>query len=587
MNPASETILSVENLSKKYFVDPRLGRKPGYREILRLMTGLSTDSGKLRANEFYALKEISFSLKRGEAVGVMGLNGAGKSTLLKVLLGRLPLDSGKYTVRGSIGGLVELNAGFHNEMTGIENVYNRARLLGKSDREVDDNLDDIIEFADIGDFIDSPVKTYSSGMTVRLGFAIAIHFVEDLVLCDEILAVGDFDFRQKCLKKINELRSIKSFVLVSHSNTDISNFCNRAILLHKGEMLIEGSPERVIECYALCDHHLTAGEVKEAIGKLTDTDGVKQPLKQKDALVSERRRKLFFDNPRLDGLFGWSIEPSALEGAYKNGVFSLGSAEKTLSIFQSIERIANIELLIDAECRNCEVKVYGLLEGELKLIEQSRYGKFLSYRFSGSGLKVVLVKPQLESKGFCKINEFKVALDQEDNDVTSAEVFTNSAKLSLFGPEFHDNEVVKDVGVRWSLRTRKSGFYYVAGDIFELRVDYTLTKNIENLRIGIPFFNTQGEMLLGPDTRNFPNNEMLGKKGDHEVTMYLNPLPINKGRLWLTLTICQDPAHLYRKHVEGFDIVNSRNEYGTMFTNPIWDVAGSGEHLKKIDHIDG
>ena len=179
-----------------------------------------------------------------------------------------------------------------------------------------------------------------------------------------------------------------------------------------------------------------------------------------------------------------------------------------------------------------------------------------------------------------------MALDTEDSDASSAESVTNSAKLSLFGPEFHDTEVVSNIKLKWSLRTRKSGFYYVAGDIFELKIAYTLSKDIENLRIGIPFFNAQGEMLLGPDTRNFPNKEALGTKGDHEVTMYLNPLPINKGRLWLTLTICQDPAHLYRKHIKSFDIVNSKNEYGTMFTNPIWDVATTGEHLEELDYTD-
>jgi lipopolysaccharide transport system ATP-binding protein len=274
-----------------------------------MMVGLSPNSEKLRENEFYALRDISFSLRRGEAVGIMGMNGAGKSTLLKVILGRLPLDSGSFSVAGSVGGLVELNAGFHDEMTGIENIYNRARLLGKSDSEVRDRIDGIIDFADIGEFIDSPVKTYSSGMTVRLGFAIAIHFVEDLVLCDEILAVGDFDFRQKCLEKINELRSRKSFVLVSHSTTDISNFCNRAILLHKGEMILEGVPEKVIEAYALCDHHLTAVEVRNVIKESTkqikirsgEVEGVKVPEKPK-------RKKLFIENPNLNGFVGWTLD---------------------------------------------------------------------------------------------------------------------------------------------------------------------------------------------------------------------------------------------------------------------------------------
>ena len=222
-----KNVVAVENLSKKFFYKKKGNFQPKLINVIKLLWGKKSDSWISQENSFWALRDISFNLKRGDSLGVVGLNGAGKSTLLKILLKRLYPDKGNVSINGSAGGLIELGSGFHPESTGRRNIELNAKLLGASKLEITEKLDDIIKFADIGDFIDLPVKTYSSGMSVRLGFAVAIKFIKDLVVCDEVLSVGDFEFRQKCLNEINKIREDRSFILVSHSNHSISLFATK------------------------------------------------------------------------------------------------------------------------------------------------------------------------------------------------------------------------------------------------------------------------------------------------------------------------------------------------------------------------
>jgi len=257
--PGTDVVLRVDHLGKKYSHTPAAARRPGLRKLLRAMAGLQEPPKPpaLDKEEFWAVHDVSFTLRRGEALGIVGLNGAGKSTLLKIILGRLRPDVGEVEVFGGSGGLIELGAGFHPEMTGRENISTNATLLGAKPADIERLTPEIIAFADIGVFIDSPVKQYSSGMKVRLGFAIAVHFVPDLVVCDEIMAVGDFDFRQKCFNRMNELRRDRSFILVSHGARNILNFCDRAILMHRGELISDGPPGRVLEEFGLCQRHFS------------------------------------------------------------------------------------------------------------------------------------------------------------------------------------------------------------------------------------------------------------------------------------------------------------------------------------------
>jgi lipopolysaccharide transport system ATP-binding protein len=249
-NPSTDTVIKVENVSKKFCKSLKRSMIYGMQDISRNILGLNSKSDKLKNNEFWALNEISFELKRGETLGIIGPNGSGKTTLLKLLNGIFWPDKGKITIKGRVGALIEVGAGFHPMLTGRENIYVNAAILGMRKKEVDKKFDDIIEFADIGDFIDSPVKKYSSGMFVRLGFAIAVHCEPDILLIDEILAVGDLSFQARCRKKIQEMREKGiTIFLVSHNMHTINHLCNKAMTINCGKQIFIGETERAIDIY--------------------------------------------------------------------------------------------------------------------------------------------------------------------------------------------------------------------------------------------------------------------------------------------------------------------------------------------------
>jgi lipopolysaccharide transport system ATP-binding protein len=209
-------------------------------------------NNQLRRDEFWALRDIDFDLKRGEVLGLIGSNGSGKSTLLRIITGVFPPDTGVVAYQGRIGGLIALGAGMHPHMTGRENIYLNGTILGLTRSEIAASFDAIVDFADIGDFLEAPVTTYSSGMHVRLGFAIAIHCIPNIVVLDEVLAVGDARFQRKCLDRVRDLRKDdKSFILVSHNMQNIEAMCDRVLLLDRGRPLRLGPPEEVIPEYEL------------------------------------------------------------------------------------------------------------------------------------------------------------------------------------------------------------------------------------------------------------------------------------------------------------------------------------------------
>jgi lipopolysaccharide transport system ATP-binding protein len=200
--------------------------------------------------DFEALKGISFTIDEGEAVGIVGRNGSGKSTTLKIMAGVYRPTSGRVKVNGHVAALIELGAGFHPDLTGRENIVINGLLLGLSRREIRAREEKIVDFAELGDFIDSPVKQYSSGMYMRLGFAVAAEVDPDILLIDEILAVGDAAFQQKCIARIEDFRRRgKTIVYVSHAPSTVKHLCTRALLIHEGILIAEGTPKEVFERY--------------------------------------------------------------------------------------------------------------------------------------------------------------------------------------------------------------------------------------------------------------------------------------------------------------------------------------------------
>jgi lipopolysaccharide transport system ATP-binding protein len=258
--PAESAVLSIESVSKAYYMYAR--------PVDRLKRQIFGDAGKQYGKEFWALRNVSLRVGKGETIGLIGRNGSGKSTLLQIIAGVLQPTQGSIRVTGRVAAMLELGSGFNPDYTGRENIFLNGAIIGLPRQEIERRFDEIAAFADIGEFIDRPVKTYSSGMYMRVAFAVATSVNADLLLIDEVLAVGDVFFRQKCYQRLEKLREAgTSIVLVSHAMTEVEQFCRRAILLNHGEVLFAGSATEAVKRYYLLDQqeHPTiapAGEAK-------------------------------------------------------------------------------------------------------------------------------------------------------------------------------------------------------------------------------------------------------------------------------------------------------------------------------------
>ena len=218
-----------------------------------LAAWLSRGKRNIRS-EFWALRHVTFGVEKGDTIGILGRNGSGKSTLLRVIGRIYPPDEGEMMVNGEVSTLFGLGAGFQPELSGVDNIYLNGVLMGLSKSYIDRILNGIVDFADIGEFIDMPVKTYSTGMQSRLGFAIAINVSKDVVLIDEIMGTGDAAFRQKCDKALGKIIGERTIILVSHSMDTISRFANKVIWLDKGNIVAQGKPDEVIQRYLIASH---------------------------------------------------------------------------------------------------------------------------------------------------------------------------------------------------------------------------------------------------------------------------------------------------------------------------------------------
>lgn len=264
----SDIIIKIENLGKKYLIQHQTKeRYTAFRDVLtgkivsfgrQISNALSSQQQKSTQEKFWALKDITFNIKRGEVVGIIGRNGAGKSTLLKVLARITEPTIGRARVRGRLASLLEVGTGFHPELSGRENIFLNGAILGMRKAEIRRKFDEIVAFADVEKFLDTPVKRYSSGMYVRLAFAVAAHLEPEILLIDEVLAVGDLQFQKKCLSKMNDLGNQgKTILFVSHNLNLIQRFCSKAILLNHGEISESGMVGEVLAVYMKNDLSLT------------------------------------------------------------------------------------------------------------------------------------------------------------------------------------------------------------------------------------------------------------------------------------------------------------------------------------------
>lgn len=332
----SDIAISVNNISKMY----KLYDNPMDR--LKESLGLSK---KKRYKEHYALNDISFQVNKGETVGIIGTNGSGKSTILKIITGVLNPTQGNIEVNGRISALLELGAGFNMEYTGIENVYLNGTMIGFSKEEINAKLQDILEFADIGDFVYQPVKTYSSGMFVRLAFAVAINIDPEILIVDEALSVGDVFFQAKCYRKFEEFKEKgKTILLVSHDLSSISKYCDRVILLNKGKKVEEGLPKTVVDTFKKILANQYEEETEESTERAEevitekreegDAPAVHEGKAKKRSLIIQNWKKTFALNP---------------------GVLEYGNEKAEIIDFYIVDQNGNVTNLIE---KDTEFEIY-------------------------------------------------------------------------------------------------------------------------------------------------------------------------------------------------------------------------------------
>jgi lipopolysaccharide transport system ATP-binding protein len=265
---SSEVIVDVKNLSKKY----EIYSQPYHRLLQTLFMG-----HRQFYKEFYALKDISFTVRKGECIGIIGRNGAGKSTLLQVLAETLFPTSGEVNINGRIAALLELGSGFNPEFTGVENIYMYGAILGLNNQQINERYQKIVDFADIGDAINQPVKTYSSGMAMRLAFAVAAHIDADILIVDEALAVGDVVFVQKCFAFLRNFIKDHTVILVTHDIASVRDLCGRVIWLKDGRIEADGDPRTVTDDYlAYCYEDTSSAESKDEVETVAEEKAVEK-----------------------------------------------------------------------------------------------------------------------------------------------------------------------------------------------------------------------------------------------------------------------------------------------------------------------
>jgi len=340
----SEALISVENVSKKFCRDLKKSLWYGMNDIAGEVFCRKGKRLDLRKEEFWALKDVSFELRRGECLGLIGPNGAGKSTLLRLLNGLIKPDSGKISVRGRVGALIALGAGFNPILTGRENIFINGAVLGLNKREIDKKLDEIIDFAEIGDFIDAPVQSYSSGMQVRLGFAIAVQMEPDVLLIDEVLAVGDVGFRSKCYNAIYELNKDAAVIFVSHTMQHISRLCTHLMVLDKGkEFFYSNNVPLGIEKYI---------ELFDSEQALVIEPGKSEILNIK---LSAKQQKDYYEINYGDAFI---IQFDAIvERKHKDIEISIGIASQALELVAQCNSESVTRILNDGEAKHFIVKI--------------------------------------------------------------------------------------------------------------------------------------------------------------------------------------------------------------------------------------
>lgn len=322
----SQTVIDVKNVGKKY----KLGERQPYLALRDFLSyPIKTIRNKMkRQEEVWALSDIDFSVKKGEVVGIIGRNGAGKSTILKIFSRITPPTTGEIQIDGRIGSLLEVGTGFNPELTGRENIYLNGAILGMRKKEIEDKFDDIVEFSGIKKFLDTPVKRYSSGMYVRLAFSVAAHLDPEILLVDEVLAVGDAEFQKKCIGKMSEVTKTegRTILFVSHNMGAVEKLCDRVIVLDKGKVVFDGDTKEGISTY------LNTGSADGKLNPRAFWGGLEKKIKFKTLTVNNKAQGTIHISPQEDILLTATAE----------AIDQINPFKTTLSVYQGDTRILSM-----------------------------------------------------------------------------------------------------------------------------------------------------------------------------------------------------------------------------------------------------
>jgi lipopolysaccharide transport system ATP-binding protein len=374
-----ETVITVENLSKRYIIGHQRPKDDGIRHVIEAAMRAPfawcrsrREQKERQKEEFWALKDVSLAVKQGEVVGILGRNGAGKSTLLKVLSRITEPTIGRIHLNGRLASLLEVGTGFHPELTGRENVFLNGAILGMSREEIKNKFDEIVTFAEIGKFLDTPVKRYSSGMYVRLAFSVAAHVDPEILIVDEVLAVGDVAFQKKCLGKMEEAHARSRTVLfVSHNLAAVENLCTRAVVLEQGQMIFDGPAKEAIQFYL---------ESLRGNGTVSHSDVIDlrcsagRPAKYRPQL---KRLELFDGDDRplrgtipaggmLKAVIQVELEKPCLNVDAELAFYTL-SGERVCTAHSAYEPLRKHERLMGEQVFMCEIESLPLVPGEYKI----------------------------------------------------------------------------------------------------------------------------------------------------------------------------------------------------------------------------
>lgn len=398
---SEDIAIKINDVSKLY----KLYDKPTDR--LKESLGLTKTK---KYKEHYALRNVSFDVERGECVGIIGTNGAGKSTILKIITGVLNPTAGEVQINGRISALLELGAGFNMEYTGIENVYLNGTMIGFSREEIDAKLQDILEFADIGDFVNQPVKTYSSGMFVRLAFAVAINIEPEILIVDEALSVGDVFFQAKCYKKFEEFKQQgKTILFVSHDLSSIQKYCDKAILLNKGKKISEGSPKDIIDLYKKV--------IVEEYNSMSSND-------EEDSFIAETKKD---DSSRESKEWkkNMLLNPDCSDYGNKRAtIVDFGVFDKAGSITNTVEKLDDFEIRMKIQFNDdIEAPIFAITLRDLKGTELAGTNTFIEKSDIYNVKKGELVEVSFKQKMLLQKGQYMLQLGCTGYNGDELEVF--------------------------------------------------------------------------------------------------------------------------------------------------------------------